>query len=335
MGINMNNKEEFSCVLVTGGYGFIGSNFIRYMIARYPELKIINLDALTYAGNPENLKEINNNSRFRFVKGDIRNKRIVDELMKQCDAIIHFAAESHVDRSIKGAGEFIQTNVYGTYILLQSALKELQRSERIKRFVMISTDEVYGDIPPGNSSKELDSLMPRNPYAASKTGADRLAYSYHETHKLPVVIARSSNNFGPYQYPEKIIPLFITNLLEGKKVPLYGDGRNIRDWLYVKDNCSALDMVLRHGKNGEVYNIGGGNEKSNIELTKNLLRIMGRDVESIEFVQDRKGHDRRYSLNSSKIKKELGWKPQYKFNTALKYTVDWYIENMDWWKKLK
>jgi len=331
----MVNDNELRQILVTGGCGFIGSNFIRYMINEYSDIKIINLDALTYAGNPENLKELENNPRFRFVKGDIRNKKIVDKLMKQCDAIIHFAAESHVDRSIKDAGEFIQTNVYGTYVLLQSALEAIKSGNKIKRFVMISTDEVYGDIPPDHSSKETDPLMPRNPYAASKTGADRLAYSYHETHKLPVVITRSSNNFGPYQYPEKILPLFITNLLEGKKVPIYGDGRNIRDWLYVEDNCTAMDMVLRHGKNGEVYNVGGGNEKPNIEVTKELLRIMDRDEDFIEFVQDRKGHDRRYSLDSSKIKKELEWKPQYEFDTALKDTVNWYIKNVKWWNKLK
>jgi dTDP-glucose 4,6-dehydratase len=322
-------------ILVTGGAGFIGSNFIRYMFNKYPSLNIINLDALTYAGNPENLKEINNDSRFRFVKGDIRNKKIVDELMKQCDAIIHFAAESHVDRSIEGAGEFIQTNIYGTYVLLQSALEVMERGKGVKKFLMISTDEVYGDIPLDHSSKETDPLMPRNPYAASKAGADRLAYSYHETFKLPVVIARSSNNFGPYQFPEKIIPHFITNLLDGKKVPIYGDGRNIRDWLFVEDNCRAIDMLFRNGKNGEVYNIGGGNEKTNIELTKQILRIIGRDEDFIEFVQDRKGHDRRYSLDSSKIKKELGWKPNYDFDVALKYTVNWYIENVDWWENLK
>jgi len=331
----MNKKEELNFILVTGGYGFIGSNFIRYVFNKYSSLNIINLDALTYAGNPDNLKGINNDPRFKFVKGDIQDKKLVDKIIKGCDAVVHFAAESHVDRSIEGAGEFIQTNVYGTYVLLQSALEAMESGKGIKRFVMISTDEVYGDIPPDHSSKETDPLMPRNPYAASKAGADRLAYSYHETHKLPVVIARSSNNFGPYQYPEKILPLFIINLIEGKKVPLYGDGRNIRDWLYVEDNCRAIDMVLRQGKNGEVYNIGGGNEKPNIELTKKLLKIMGRDEDSIEFVQDRKGHDRRYSLDSSKIKEELGWKPQYEFDTALKDTVNWYVENMDWWNKLK
>jgi len=331
----MNKKEELNFILVTGGYGFIGSNFIRYVFNKYSSLNIINLDALTYAGNPDNLKGINNDPRFKFVKGDIQDKKLVDKIIKGCDAVVHFAAESHVDRSIEGAGEFIQTNVYGTYVLLQSALEAMESGKGIKRFVMISTDEVYGDIPPDHSSKETDPLMPRNPYAASKAGADRLAYSYHETHKLPVVIARSSNNFGPYQYPEKILPLFIINLIEGKKVPLYGDGRNIRDWLYVEDNCRAIDMVLRQGKNGEVYNIGGGNEKPNIELTKKLLKIMGRDEDSIEFVQDRKGHDRRYSLDSSKIKELLGGKPQYDFDTALKDTVNWYVENMDWWNKLK
>jgi len=222
----MNEEEEINCILVTGGCGFIGSNFIRYMLNKYSSLKIIDLDALTYAGNLENLKGLNDDSRYRFVKGDIRDKKLVDKIIKECDAIVHFAAESHVDRSIESAGEFIQTNVYGTYVLLQSAL---EAKEKVKRFVMISTDEVYGDIPLDYSSKETDPLAPRNPYAASKAGADVLAYSYYETYKLPVVVTRSSNNFGPYQYPEKILPLFITNLMEGKKVPLYGDGRNIRE----------------------------------------------------------------------------------------------------------
>ena len=329
---NMNKKEEFNCVLVTGGYGFIGSNFIRYVLNKYNSTDIINLDALTYAGNPDNLKGLDDDSRYRFVKGDIRDKKLVDKIIKECDAIVHFAAESHVDRSIESAGEFIQTNVYGTYVLLQSVL---EAKEKIKRFVMISTDEVYGDIPLDYSSKETDPLTPRNPYAASKAGADVLAYSYYETHKLPVVVTRSSNNFGPYQYPEKILPLFITNLMEGKKVPLYGDGGNIRDWLYVEDNCNAIDTVLHYGKEGEAYNIGGGNEKPNIEVTKKILKIMDRDESYIEFVQDRKGHDRRYSLDSSKIKKEFGWKPQYEFETALKDTVNWYVENVDWWNKLK
>jgi dTDP-glucose 4,6-dehydratase len=331
----MLKNNMFDRILVTGGCGFIGSNFIHYFLNQYSETKIINLDALTYAGNIENLKDLENNPRYNFVKGDIRDKNIVDKLMKKCDAIIHFAAESHVDRSIEDAGEFIQTNVFGTYVLLQSALKELENGKKIKRFVMVSTDEVYGDIPKGYSSKEKDTLMPRNPYAASKAGADRLAYSFHETHGLPVVITRSSNNFGPYQYPEKVLPLFITNLLEKKKIPLYGDGLNIRDWLYVIDNCRAMDVVLQKGLNGEVYNIGGGNEKQNIELTRKLLEIMDYGEDFIKYVDDRKGHDRRYSLDSAKIKKELGWKPQYDFDTALKETVNWYVENKNWWKKLK
>ena len=310
--------------------GFIGSNFIRHMMEHHPHHHYINYDKLTYAGNPDNLRSLEGDDNYEFIKGDICSPGSVDTVMEKADTVVHFAAESHVDRSISGAGEFIQTNVYGTYVLLQAALHN-----EVKKFVMISTDEVYGDIPPGRSSKEDDTLLPRNPYAASKVGADRLAYSFHETHQFPVVITRSSNNFGPYQHPEKLIPLFITNLLEGKKVPLYGDGQNIRDWLYVKDNCKAIAQVLDHGKNGEAYNIGGGNEKKNIDITRSLLSILEKDESMIQYVEDRKGHDRRYALDSSKIESELGWKAVTDFEEGLRKTVEWYVENKEWWRKLK
>lgn len=328
------NREEFDCILVTGGCGFIGSNFIRYVLDKYPDLQIINLDALTYAGNIENLEEFNNDSRYRFVKGDIRDKGLVDKIIKDCDAVIHFAAETHVDRSLEDAGEFIQTNVFGTYILLQSSYEIMKKYSNLKRFVMISTDEVYGDIPLGYSSKENDPLKPRNPYAASKAGADHLAYSYFVTYNLPVVITRSSNNFGPFQFPEKVIPLFITNLLENRNVPLYGDGMNIRDWIYVIDNCSAIDMILGFGKNGEAYNICANNEKQNIELTKKVLDLMNFNEDYIDYVEDRKGHDRRYSMDSTKIKEDIGWSPKHDFDSAMELTVQWYKDNIKWWKKL-
>ena len=321
--------EEYRRILVTGGMGFIGSNFIRYLLNTHPEYEIVNLDKLTYAGNPENLRDIEDRTNYSFIKGDICDPETVKEAMRGCDAVVHFAAESHVDRSIENAGEFIRTDVYGTFVLLERA-----RREGISKFVQISTDEVYGTISPGKSSKENDPLMPRNPYSASKAGADRLAYSYFATYDVPVVITRSSNNFGPYQYPEKLIPLAITNLLRGKKVPLYGDGRNVRDWLYVTDNCRAIDLVLHKGRVGEVYNVGGGNERENIVVIENILEILHMSKEWIEFVEDRPGHDRRYFLDCTKIQRELGWTPEENFETALRKTVEWYVENKEWWKKL-
>ena len=320
---------DFEKLLVTGGMGFIGSNFIRFMLKKHPDYQIVNLDKLTYAGNPENLRDIEHLDNYKFIKGDICDPEVVQEAMKGCDGVVHFAAETHVDRSIHDAGEFIKADVFGTFVLLERA-----RREDIKRFVQISTDEVYGTIPPKKSSKEDDPLMPRNPYSASKAGADRLAYSYFATYALPVVITRSSNNFGPYQHPEKLIPLFVTNILRGKKVPLYGDGKNVRDWLYVLDNCEAIDLVLRKGKNGEVYNIGGRNEKENIVITMKILEMLGKDESWIEYVQDRLGHDRRYSLDWGKIKREMGWMPEIDFEERLKKTVEWYEENVGWWKKL-
>jgi len=322
-------KNEKLKLLVTGGCGFIGSNFIRYILQKYPSYKIINLDKLTYAGNPENLKDVEKNKNYKFVKGDICDKKIVDELSKDLDCIVNFAAESHVDRSILEPDAFIRTDIIGTHTLLEAV-----RKNGVPRFVHISTDEVYGSIESG-SFTEASPLKPNSPYSASKAGADLLCRAYYITYKVPVIITRSSNNFGPYQYPEKIIPLFITNVIEDKPLPVYGDGLNVRDWLYVLDNCKAIDLVLHRGKPGEIYNIGAGNEIPNIELTKKILRILNKPESLIKFVQDRLGHDRRYSLDTSKIRKELGWKPEYNFDTALEKTVDWYLKNRQWWEKIK
>ena len=316
-------------LLVTGGAGFIGSNFIRYIIKKYPDYKIINLDKLTYAGNLDNLKDIENNSNYTFVKGDICDRRIVNELSKDVNAIVNFAAQSHVDRSIIDASDFIRTNIDGTYNLLEAT-----KRYNISRFVQASTDEVYGSIEEG-SFKETSPLSPNSPYAASKAAADMLVHSYRVTFNLPVIVARSSNNFGPYQYPEKIIPLFITNALEDKPLPLYGDGMNVRDWLYVIDNCEGIDLILHRGREGEIYNIGGGNELRNIDLTRMVLKILGKPESLIQPVKDRPGHDRRYSLDSSKIERELGWTPNFNFERALEETVEWYVDNHWWWKKLK
>jgi len=322
-------KNEKLKLLVTGGCGFIGSNFIRYILQKYPSYKIINLDKLTYAGNPENLKDVEKNKNYKFVKGDICDKKIVDELSKDLDCIVNFAAESHVDRSILEPDAFIRTDIIGTHTLLEAV-----RKNGVPCFVHISTDEVYGSIESG-SFTEASPLKPNSPYSASKAGADLLCRAYYITYKVPVIITRSSNNFGPYQYPEKIIPLFITNVIEDKPLPVYGDGLNVRDWLYVLDNCKAIDLVLHRGKPGEIYNIGAGNEIPNIELTKKILRILNKPESLIKFVQDRLGHDRRYSLDTSKIRKELGWKPEYNFDTALEKTVDWYLKNRQWWEKIK
>lgn len=316
-------------LLVTGGAGFIGSNFIRHIIKKYPRYKIINLDKLTYAGNLDNLKDIENNSNYTFIKGDICDRKIVDDLSKDVEAIVNFAAQSHVDRSIIDASEFLRTNIDGTYNLLETT-----KRHNISRFVQISTDEVYGSIGKG-SFKETDPLSPSSPYAASKAAADMIVHSYRVTFNLPTIVARSSNNFGPYQYPEKIIPLFITNALEDKPLPLYGDGMNVRDWLYVVDNCEAIDLILHKGKEGEIYNIGGGNELKNIDLTRMVLKIVGKPESLIQPVKDRPGHDRRYSLDCSKIEKELGWTPGFDFEKALEETVKWYMDNQWWWKKLK
>jgi len=315
-------------LLVTGGCGFIGSNFVRYILKKHPSYKVINLDKLTYCGCKESLKDIEKDKRYKFIKGDICDKKLVGKIIKDCDAILNFAAESHVDRSIKDASSFVSTNVHGTQVLLDAAKKK-----RIKRFVQISTDEVYGSVQKG-SFKETTLLHPNSPYAASKAAGDHLALAYHTTFKLPVIVTRSSNNFGPYQFPEKVIPLFITNLLENKKVPLYGDGLNVRDWLYVMDNCRAIDMILHKGKPGEIYNIGGEYEIPNIKLTRIILKLLNKTYRMIEYVPDRLGHDRRYSLDSKKMKK-LGWKPAKDFNAAIRETIKWYENNRSWWKELK
>jgi len=313
--------------LITGGSGFIGSNFIRHLLEKEKDVQITNLDKLTYAGNPENLRDIEKDERYEFVKGDICEKGVVDKVMQGKDIVINFAAETHVDRSIQDAASFIKTDVLGTYVLLEAG-----KEAGVNTFLQVSTDEVYGSVEQG-SSKETDVLMPRNPYSASKAGADRLAYSYFTTYAMDVRIARPSNNFGPYQFPEKIIPLFVTNLLQGKKVPLYGDGLYTRDWLYVIDNAKGLKTVLDKGKPGEVYNIGGGNTITNMELTQQILHSMEKGEDVIEHVQDRPGHDRRYCLDSSKVN-SLGWKPEKDFNSAIKETIEWYSNNEKWWKPL-
>jgi dTDP-glucose 4,6-dehydratase len=315
-------------LLVTGGCGFIGSNFIRYTLKKYPAYKIINLDKLTYCGCLENLKDVEKDKRYKFIKGDICDTELVDKITKSCDAILNFAAETHVDRSISDASDFIRTNVHGVHALLETA-----RKNRIKRFVQISTDEVYGSINKG-SFREASPLHPNSPYAASKAAGDHMALAYYATFKMPVVVTRSSNNFGPYQFPEKIIPLFITNLLENKEVPLYGDGLNVRDWLYVLDNCRAIDLILHKGKTGEIYNIGGSYEIPNIKLTRIILKVLNKSDKMIKYIPDRLGHDRRYSLDSTKIKK-LGWRPTKDFNVAIRETVGWYRENKEWWKTKK
>lgn len=318
-------------VLVTGGAGFIGSNFIRYLLHTRPEAEVINFDKLTYAGNLENLADLANDHRYSFVKGDICDGKIVEETVARlgCDGVIvNFAAETHVDRSIVSAGSFVKTDVYGTYTLLEAVKKF-----KVARYLHISTDEVYGSTEHGSFTEE-STLQPNSPYAASKAGSDLIVRSYFKTYSLPVVITRSSNNYGPYQYPEKIMPLFITNALEGKKLPLYGDGKNVRDWLYVVDNCAAIDLVLQKGEVGEVYNIGGGNERQNIEVTKLILKALGLPESSIEPVKDRPGHDRRYSVDCAKVKK-LGWRPRTSFADGLAGTVDWYKDNQAWWRKIK
>ncbi len=315
-------------ILVTGGLGFIGSNFIRHILGKYRNYRIINLDKQTYAGNPDNLKDMENNPNYSYMKGDICDPVVAGSVMQKVDTVVHFAAESHVDRSIEDASAFVRTNVLGTFTLLDSALKH-----NIRRFIHISTDEVYGSRIKG-SFKETDILTPSSPYSSSKAGSDLLAHSYFITHKLPVIITRCTNNFGPYQYPEKLIPLFITNLMEKKRVPVYGTGKNVRDWIYVLDHCKAVDFVLHNGDPGEIYNIGGGSERSNIEITKKIIEILGADDSLIEYVKDRPGHDFRYSLDCSKLHR-LGWSPESDFDEALTSTAGWYVENRWWWEKLK
>ena len=320
-------------ILVTGGCGFIGSNFIHYMLSKYPAYAIVNIDKITYAGNPDNLRDlkVDTNKNYYFIKADITDAGKINKVFqkhKDLDCIINFAAESHVDRSILSSEDFVKANICGTQVLLDAA-----KRYKLSRYIQISTDEVYGSIKRG-SFTEKSPLLPNSPYSASKAAADLLARSYFITHGLPVIVTRSSNNFGPYQYPEKIIPLFITNLLERKKVPLYGDGLNVRDWLYVLDNCAAIDVVLHKGKPGQIYNIGAENEITNLSLTNMVLKKMGKGRPCIKYIADRPGHDRRYSLDCAKIKK-LGWRREYDFEHALDIAISWYMDNRSWWQRLK
>ncbi len=316
-------------VLVTGGAGFIGSNYVRHALAAHPDWRVTTLDKLTYAGRLENLHDVMDHPRHAFVRGDIADAGISRPLVERSHLVVHFAAETHVDRSILEAGDFIRTDVFGTFVLLEAA----RRATALRRFVQISTDEVYGSVPTG-ASRETDELKPRNPYAASKAGADRLAYSYWATYGVPVVVTRASNNYGPYQFPEKVIPLFATNAIDGQMVPLYGDGLNVRDWLHVLDHCRALDVAIERGEAGEVYNIGGGNEVANVDLTRRILGLLGRPETLIRPVADRPGHDRRYALDTAKIR-ALGWQPQVGFGAGLAETVDWYRQNDWWWRPIK
>lgn len=312
-------------LLVTGGAGFIGSCFIRHELKKHQDYKIINLDALTYCGNIENLNDIKDNPNYKFVHGNICDNKLVRELVEQSDCVINFAAESHVDNSIKHPEIFIETNVQGTLNLLQAS-KELG----VEKYLQVSTDEVYGTLGKSGYFYETTPLAPNSPYSASKASADMLVRAYNKTYGLPTLNTRCSNNYGPYQYPEKLIPFFISRLLKGEKVPVYGDGQNVRDWLYVYDHCEAIDVVLHKGKIGEVYNIGGHNEKTNLEITHLILKAMGKDESSIEYVKDRPGHDRRYAISNEKITKELGWKPSVTFEQGIKLTIDWYLNNQDW-----
>ena len=316
-------------VLVTGGAGFIGSNFVRHALTAHSDWHITTLDKLTYAGRLENLTGVMDHPRHEFVKGDVADPAVAGPLVTASEIVVHFAAETHVDRSILAAGEFITTDVFGTFVLLEAA----RQAAVLRRFVQISTDEVYGSVAEG-SSRETDELKPRNPYSASKAGADRLAYSYWATYNVPVVITRASNNYGPYQVPEKVIPLFVTNALDDIQLPLYGDGMNERDWLHVADHCRALDVVIERGVPGEVYNIGGGNHVRNADLTRRVLRVLDKPDTLIRHVQDRPGHDRRYSLDTTKLR-GLGWSPQVEFERGLADTIAWYRENEWWWRPIK
>ncbi len=318
-------------LLVTGGAGFIGSNFIRFWLKKHPDDKIVNLDALTYAGNLENLDDVKDGRNYEFVKGDICDAKLVNELASDIDLIVHFAAESHVDRSITDCSDFIRTNVEGTRVLLDAA-----KNNGNIRFHHVSTDEVFGALKPDDEPfNESTPYRPRSPYSASKAASDHLVRAYFHTHKLPITISNCSNNYGPYQFPEKIIPLFITNLIEGKKVPVYGEGKNVRDWIHVSDHNRGVDMIIGKGRIGETYCLGGDNERTNVDLTKNILTAMGFGEDRIEYVKDRQGHDLRYAIDFAKAKNELGWSPEIDFEAGLKSTIDWYKQNEEWWKKIK
>jgi dTDP-glucose 4,6-dehydratase len=340
-------------LLVTGGAGFIGTNFVRHILKEHPDWEITNLDKLTYAGNLENLKDIEGSPRYHFVRGDIADRKLVDDLLgRGFDAVVNFAAESHVDRSILDASPFVNTNIQGTQVLLEAARTHWlapspqspvpgprspvpsPRTPVPHLFIQVSTDEVYGSIDSGRFT-EKSNLSPSSPYSASKAAADLLCGAYFRTHGLPVIITRCTNNLGPYQFPEKLIPLVITNALENKPVPVYGDGLNVRDWIFVADHCRGLDTVIQKGKPGQIYNIGGGNEKTNLEIIRRLLELLHKPQSLIQFVTDRPAHDRRYALDCSRIGKELGWKPAYSFEKALSATVDWYLKNEPWWRSIK
>ena len=318
-------------LLVTGGAGFIGSNFVMYMLQQHPDYQIINIDALTYAGNLENLKSIEQNPNHTFVKADITDAQAIDQLMQQgIDVVVNFAAESHVDRSILEPEVFVKTNVLGTQVLLDAAKKY-----GVTKFVQVSTDEVYGSLGETGLFTEETPLQPNSPYSASKAGGDLLVRAYYETFGLPVNITRCSNNYGPYQFPEKLIPLMISRALNDQQLPVYGDGLNIRDWLYVEDHCSAIDLVIHNGKVGEVYNIGGNNERTNVHIVKTILAELGKPESLISYVEDRPGHDRRYGIDPTKTMNELGWKPKHNFETGIKETIQWYLENKEWWTRIQ
>ncbi|MDP2885474.1 MAG: dTDP-glucose 4,6-dehydratase [Ignavibacteria bacterium] len=318
-------------LLVTGGAGFIGSNFIQYMLDVHPAHHVINLDKLTYAGNMENLKDIEGNPRHSFVQGDICDAELVRSLLdeREIDAVVNFAAESHVDRSLMGASEFVRTNILGTNVLLEAA-----KAHTLSKFVQVSTDEVYGSLGAEGRFAEATPLHPNSPYAASKASADLLALSYHHTFGLPIVVTRCSNNYGPYQFPEKLIPLMIANAMNDKPLPVYGDGANVRDWIHVLDHCTAIDAVLQRGVSGEVYNIGGNSERTNLDVVKIILRVLGKPDSLITFVKDRPGHDRRYAIDAEKIERELGWKPRHTFEAGIAQTILWYQENASWWQRI-
>ncbi len=317
--------------LVTGGCGFIGSNFVRLLLAERPDIHLTNLDKLTYAGNPENLRDIEKNPRYRFVKGNIADAKFVGPLLKEgFDTLINFAAESHVDRSIEDASPFIQTNIVGTQILLDAA-----RAHGVRRFVQVSTDEVYGSLGKTGLFSETTPLAPNSPYSASKTAADLLVRAYHHTYGMDAVITRCSNNYGPYQYPEKLIPLFVTNLMEDKPVPVYGRGENVRDWIYVEDHCRGILTAAEKGKGGEVYNFGGNAERTNIEITRLILKELKKPETLITYVKDRPGHDLRYAIDATKAKRDLGWTPATPFEAGIRRTIQWYLDNPAWWRPLK
>ncbi|PLR90793.1 dTDP-glucose 4,6-dehydratase [Bacillus sp. T33-2] len=318
-------------LLITGGAGFIGSNFVRYMVNKYPEYNIVNLDLLTYAGNLENLKDIEDKPNYKFVKGDLADRDFIDNLFEEekFNYVINFAAESHVDRSITNPDIFVRTNVQGTQVLLDAA-----KRINVKKYLQVSTDEVYGTLGETGYFTEETPLAPNSPYSASKAGGDLLVRAYNETFGLPVNITRCSNNYGPYHFPEKLIPLMIINALNDKELPVYGDGLNVRDWLHVEDHCQAIDLVLHKGRDGEVYNVGGNNERTNIEIVKTILKQLGKPESLIKFVKDRPGHDRRYAIDATKLREELGWKPKYNFETGIEQTIKWYLDNQEWWENI-